>query len=324
VLATLAKALFQSPSRLRRERPDVPWAVDDLVGRMLSQDRAERPDDGAAVLAELVALGQPAKMETRPPATTPITGVLTIAERRYVSIVVAAGQRSGSDAAAAERARAAGAPFGATVELLPDGTLVAALSSKGSARDQARQAARCALALRDVLEDGALALATGRAALGGSGLIGEVIERATGLLEARPPKVANRRAPIAIDSTTAGLLDAQFDVVGDEACLALRRERSQPRSDTTRTLLGKATPFVGREREMETLEAVLRQCTEDGVAHAVLVTAPSGAGKSRLRHEFLERVRARDERCEVWVARGDPMSAGSPLGMLGQIVCSTA
>jgi tetratricopeptide (TPR) repeat protein len=54
------------------------------------------------------------------------------------------------------------------------------------------------------------------------------------------------------------------------------------------------------------------------------VTAPSGAGKSRLRHEFVRRLRSRDPRVEIMVARGDPMSAGSPLGMIAQLVRAAA
>jgi tetratricopeptide (TPR) repeat protein len=52
------------------------------------------------------------------------------------------------------------------------------------------------------------------------------------------------------------------------------------------------------------------------MARAALVTAPAGAGKSRLRHELLERLRARGERFEIFTARGDAMHAGAPLASL--------
>ena len=326
VVVRLAKVLFEGAPRARSLRPDLPWMIDDLVSRMLAQDREERPRDGSAVLEELQAMRTGAP-ERRLPAATPTNGVLTIVEQRFVSIVVALRHPGRSQTATADRARAAGAPFGARVELLADGTIMAALSSRGSARDQAKQAARCALALRDVIEDSPLALATGRAALGASGPIGEVIERATGLLrsrDSRRPLSSRRQHPIAIDTTTAGLLDAQFDVVGDGPHLGLRRERQSVRAEASRTLLGRPTPFVGREREMGTLEAIFRECADESAAHAVLVTASSGAGKTRLRHEFVRRVQLRDERTEIWIARGDPMSVGSPLGMIAQIVRGTA
>jgi tetratricopeptide (TPR) repeat protein len=367
--ASLAKVLFERAPRAGQTLPDLPQAVDDLVGRMLAQEREDRPSNGTDLLARIQPLldalrpsappaaGRPGRAGAgASDATTPSGGVLTIDEQRFVSIVVAslgyrprAGQagdvpsgRGGRGAsAAAERARAAGAPFGARVELLADGTIVAALAGKGSARDQANQAARCALALRDVLEGASLALATGRAELGASRLVGEVIERAVGLLrptEHAPPSPGKRHPPVAIDATTAGLLDAHFDVGGDGVNLGLRRERATAGAEGARTLLGRPTPFVGRDREMTTLDSVFRECESEGIAHAVLVTAPSGAGKSRLRHEFIRKLRSRDgtapampgrgphqsERVEIMLARGDPMSAGSPLGMIAQLVRDAA
>src|SRR5581483_11956284 len=57
--------------------------------------------------------------------------------------------------------------------------------------------------------------------------------------------------------------------------------------------------------------------TED-VGCAVLVVAPPGSGKSRLRQEFLDWVAARPERVEVLFASGDSVGAGSPFALLGQ------
>jgi eukaryotic-like serine/threonine-protein kinase len=247
-------------------------------------------------------------------------------EKRHASVIVAPGSPGPSRARAVERARAAAAPFGASVEPMEDGTIVAILEGKGGARDQARQAARCALALRDVLEGAPLAVATARAESGPEGIKAEVVERALELLQDRmPPVDAGRRLrAIAIDATTAGLLDGRFDVAGDGAGLGLRGERSTADAEAPRTLLGRPTQFVGRERELATLEAAVRACAEDRVAAVALVTGRSGAGKSRLRRELVRRLREQDERIEIWTARGDPMSAGSPLGMLAQVVRDVA
>jgi predicted ATPase len=95
------------------------------------------------------------------------------------------------------------------------------------------------------------------------------------------------------------------------------------RVDATRTLLGKSTPCVGREREMETLVGLFDACVREPAARAVVVTGPPGIGKSRLRFELVARVRARGD-VEVWTARGDPSSAGSPFGLLGQLVRNAA
>jgi predicted ATPase len=94
--------------------------------------------------------------------------------------------------------------------------------------------------------------------------------------------------------------------------------------DTGRMLLGKPTPCVGRERELVMLEGYFAECVADDVARVVLVTAPAGVGKSRLRYELLRMLHHRGDPHEVWTTRGDPMRAGSPFGLLAQIIRAAA
>jgi predicted ATPase len=68
------------------------------------------------------------------------------------------------------------------------------------------------------------------------------------------------------------------------------------------------------------LEGLLADCIGGGGAQAVLLTAPSGMGKSRLAQEFLRQVRHRSEPVAIWSGRGDPLRAGSALGLLGQVL----
>src|SRR5216684_832588 len=93
----------------------------------------------------------------------------------------------------------------------------------------------------------------------------------------------------------------------------------EPRS-FARTLLGKPTPFVGRAKELTALAGVLGESIAGRVARAVLVTGDAGVGKSRLGEELVRAVRARADAPEVWIARGDPMRASSPFGMLRELV----
>jgi tetratricopeptide (TPR) repeat protein len=130
--------------------------------------------------------------------------------------------------------------------------------------------------------------------------VGDVIDRAARLLHGAAGRT------IILDAATSGLLDERFEV---HARLLLG-ERDRPAE--VRTVLGKPTPYVGREREMAMLETVFAESVAGGAAHAVLVTAPPGAGKSRLCHEFVKR------RGDVTLlaARGDPMRAGSPFSLI--------
>ncbi len=126
-----------------------------------------------------------------------------------------------------------------------------------------------------------------------------------------------------MDDVTAGLLDQRFEIGGDQVSLFVVRER-QPFELTARKLIGRETTCVGRDRELALLEATFQQTVSDEVARVTLVVAPAGYGKSRLRYELLRRLQARGEPIEVWMARGDRVSLGSPFRMVSQILQQTA
>jgi tetratricopeptide (TPR) repeat protein len=241
-------------------------------------------------------------------------------EQRLVSVVVAMPLSSVPQEAALEHVRTAVRPFGACVERRADGSIAAALSGRGGARDQAALAARCALALRDVLGPGRLALATGRMTHGAAGLVGEAVDRATALLADAPPQEIS----ITIDAVTARLVSPHFDVDASSSReLLLLGSRSLGAIDAPRRLLGRLTPFVGRQGELRELWSDVEACVRERSARATLVVAPSGGGKSRLAAELLHAVDDAGD-AEIWVARGDPMTAGSPFGMLGQVIRAAA
>jgi tetratricopeptide (TPR) repeat protein len=378
VMGILAKVLLEEAPRLHELGIEAPDALDDLVARMLSKDRDARPRDGAEAARELALLAggagrsTPASRRSAPPG-------LTIGEQRLLSLVLADARSSGptdpdgarmpplgeafaatlttedAEATAAEVRREL-ATFGARVESLLDGSVIATLTSHGSATDQAAQAARFALAMRRLLPAIPMALATGRGWAAAERVpVGEVIDRAVRLLRAdaepepavarvEPPAqrplrlgfaplgfaapqsigggmrlgASGRPMPVRVDDVTAGLLDVRFEVSGDARGLTLAAEREG--GEITRTLLGKPTPCVGRERELSVLLGLVDECVSEPVARAVLITAPAGAGKTRIRFELLRALRERGDAVEIWMSRGDPMSAGSPFGMIAPVI----
>jgi tetratricopeptide (TPR) repeat protein len=340
VMAVLAKILFEPAPRPSAQRPDVPRALDDLVARMLAKDREPRPRDAAAVAAEAAAItarasevAAAATMSAEIPLPPPSLGA---GEQRLLSVILvdadpgrAGGGRAPTGDAPtlspdeieepARRLRAAVDPFGARLEALADGSVVAVLSGAGGAVDQAARAARCALAMRAAMPGALMALATGRGMLSGTTPFGEVIDRAVRLLRAgEGDRSPDARAPILLDEATAGLLSAGFDVASGASSAELRAEREA--SPEARTLLGKPSPCVGRERELRALEDLLAECLEEPRSQAVVVTGPPGIGKSRLGYELLREVRRRAPDAEVWIARGDPMRAGSSFGMAAELL----
>jgi eukaryotic-like serine/threonine-protein kinase len=340
IAALLAKILFEEARPLDTVCPHVPRGLCDLIGRMLAKEPAARPDDASALRDELSALS-PVNPEldvapARPPR--PPAPAITAREQYLVSVVVA---RPLDDTSAlsptldpsSEREvhnqRQMLEPllrqFGVRVEGLADGTLVAtsALAQVGNAADLALQIARCAILIHERWPEAVVALATGRAQVDVFGHIpvGEAIDRAVRLSRRTAPTVHLRSGDseravdgVLIDEVSAHLLRPRFLTTTTQDEIVLQGERVGV--DDTRLLLGKPTPCVGREPELALLELHLQRCIDESKAHALVVVAPPGVGKSRLRHEFLRRID--DRNYQVLIGRGDPVSAGSPYGLLAQ------
>jgi eukaryotic-like serine/threonine-protein kinase len=334
-IAVLAKILLEDAPRVGSLCPGVPEAVECLVVRMLSKSPSHRPADAAVVVAALAALSSPDSVQTTGLSSHPTA--LTAAERRTVSVLLVGASKAPLNEGLVETLdpsgatstnvvepslligllRAVAAPFGGEVEPLLDGSVVVTVPGCGVATDQAARAAACGLAFRGVVPEAPMVLATGAIDRGGQLPVGEVIDRAVRMLSDDPPPAF----AIRIDDVTAGLLDPGFEVAGDAAGLFLRGRREQ---EGVRTLLGRATPYVGRETELAMLDAMVVQCASEPVARAVLVTGPPGIGKSRLRYELVRKVRNGGLGVQVWVTRGDPMISRSTFGMAAQAVRKTA
>jgi hypothetical protein len=324
--AILTKVLFEETPSVRSARPAVPAALDELLRRMLSKRREDRPVDGAAAVTALRALGGLPPEKPRGPVRSPS---LTGSEQRAMTVMLVSASASAPvDAAAISYDGASTLPIipentallreaerhGGAAEQLIDGSVVVVMTGAGPATDLCAKAARCALSLRPLAAGRRVALAMGRGERAARSM-GPAIDRVA-RLSGDPARAATPESEVVIDEVVAGLLDARFEVTEAEGVFSLRGERSL--AEGTRLLLGKATPCVGRERELGTLRALFTESAEEGTAQAALVVAPPGVGKSRLAQELLQEVRARGKGASVWIARGEASRAGSPMGMLSQ------
>ncbi len=325
MMAVLAKILLDEAPRLGELRPELPRDLDNLLARCLAKRPEERPADGGELASLLGNLGTLDTLVDRPSRQRPS---LTRNERKILCVVLIGGgedafdtvaeavmsiapttstETGGGDTQVLAALRDSATAHGGSLERLVDGSHVVTVTGGGTAGDQAAQAARCALALKVIAPTAPIALATGRAVMAGRWPVGEAIDRAAKLLGAAGVGVR-------IDDVTAGLLDARFEIGGDGAGLYVLAEHDAFAS--TRTLLGKPTPCVGRDRELGVLVGLYDECVAEPLARAVLVTGPAGIGKSRVRHELGHRIDERGEPFEIWLGRGDPLRAGSPYGIL--------
>ncbi|WP_428267386.1 serine/threonine-protein kinase PknK [Haliangium sp.] len=321
IMVVLTHILLDDPIPVRERRPEVPEAVAELVMQTLNKDPSRRPSDAMALAKALQQLGAAiGTADTLPSgATETATEVraqgssphaLTGVERR-VSCLLYAGHAPDHAPPAIEPLAQAVEPIGADVQRLANGCLLVSLRGTGAPIDQASRAALAALALRSTAPALSMVLATGR------------VEGPRQMPQIRALTQAARAlsqlAPgtIRLDDDTATVLDARFDIHYGPDGPTLAGERPH---EATRTLLGKPSRWVGRRRELETLAAIFAECAEEAVARAVLVTAPAGMGKSRLRYELERVLRDRGYDFEVLRGRGDAVAAGSPFIMLAPAI----
>ncbi len=166
---------------------------------------------------------------------------------------------------------------------LQGGALLILLRGRGEANDRASQAALSALDLCRVEPRLCLSVVTGLAKTATNFPVGTAIERAANLLGA----VSDQKPGVFLDEVTVGLIGLRFEVVRTGQLNELRTARRN--LDAPRLLMGRPTPYVGRDRELRLLDEVLDECINEGVSRTVLVTGQPGIGKSRLAGEWLAR-----------------------------------
>ncbi len=319
-LRMLLNGLPRMLPRLREFRPSIPRELDDLVARMLARSPEDRTASGDVVATELLAIeeSEPSPASTAKTGPRSVLSEIMAAERRLMSLVVVRlPERTDGTLTIAERAAHERAlhelieRHRGKLEVLADGLLLVILSNADAAVDLARRAARCALALQQALGRGAAAVVTGREIPGPTLRDSELLHRAVDLLDGM-----RETSMVRLDELTASLIHPRFDTgkTGRE----LRGERPDPIDDGAPP--GAPGICVGREQELDQLEMIFAQCNEEHAATMVLLSGPDGVGKSRLGHEFLRRLAARDRPPRILTGVADALSSGSVFGLLVQVL----
>lgn len=323
-LTLLARIVQDEPPPLAVLRDDVPAGLVNIVAKMLRKDPRERYSDGAAVVEALHAFDTPGvdhsgrpvfvpgpALELAQPRNQLFLSGLTTNESRVLSVLV--GKYTPDLGISRERVLELVGDAGAEIEWSEESSATFAVHCREhrAPKEQAQSLARIGLALRQECSQIGLRLATGRVRAAGPTLRGDLLCAA--LAEIREVS----REEIVLDATTEALLGTRFVIKlgAHGACLVGEHEREQARK-----LLGKQTPWVGRQREFARLQATYNEAVEESVARGVLVTAAPGMGKSRMCHEFLQAISGCESAPVVIMARGDAMSARSPFALVGPAV----
>jgi eukaryotic-like serine/threonine-protein kinase len=314
-MAVLAKILLEDPPPLRA----APRGLDAAMRAMLHKTASLRPQNGREVVERI------ARLENAQPevASNPRGTSLTARERRLINVVLARDPAGDNDRtmtpgdveAHREQLRREVEALGGQLAPIGTANLVVTVNPAAAAVDQAASAARCAHVLARALPDARVALAMGWAEVEPIPF-GEVIDRAAALLaEARP-------SAIRVDDVSASLLELRFELLETNGVRTLGAERTS--TEAPRTLLGRPTPCVGRDRELSVLMGLLGEAASDHVARVALVTANPGVGKSRLRHELAARIAREQPDAAVVVARAEAFRSNASLDMIGQLIRDAA
>src|SRR5262249_54154207 len=138
-------------------------ALSTLMERMLAKDPAQRLPDAAALLVKLSSLDSIADLDAPAQPENRSIDALAFEEQQLVSVVLSSSPGAPVDDDKFETLRETLSPYGASVERLVDGSLVATfVARRGAATDQAALAVRCALIIKERLPEASVALTTGR------------------------------------------------------------------------------------------------------------------------------------------------------------------
>jgi hypothetical protein len=328
--ASLVQILFEDPVPIAERRPGISPAIQNLLARLLAKQPEQRLPDAAALLVELRALGDVPEPAPAVTLAGPSAADHTFAaqEQSLFCVVLAAppeidpshGETPPSGAnllntTDKQTLLQALSRLGAAPDILANGTLVVVVHPRESAHDQATIGARAALLIKERWPDAVVSMATGRGSASARMAVGDVVELAARSLRSGSlPASGQPISGVLIDPLSSKLLSGRFAQTSQTSGAVLHHEARD--LDTSRSLLGKPTPCLGREPELGSLDVQLAACIDESEPRVVLVTASPGIGKSRLRHEFLQRIEKRNEGITVLLGRGEMMSAGAPYGIL--------
>lgn len=312
----LAQMILQEAPILADVVPSIPREVSDLVARLLMKDPAQRPPNAAAVIEALAGLGElpdlPAEYRRRRNPRR-----ITLTEKRLAAFVLGGPDPFASETPPDTFVAEMSARFGIVVQAAPDGSFVMVLPAVGKATDIAARAARAALHARTLLPWRSWLITSGQVPTNQNQQ--ELASSSAAVSSARPMLLGFPPDRIVLQDIVAALIESRFDLQREGVKTFLGEECAQVDVfEAKRHLLGKATEFVGRGRELASLLGMLTACADEGTANAALVLGPAGMGKSRLLQEFMEQARKQQPRMKMLFGIGDSLAAGSPFGILAR------
>ena len=276
----LAQHLTASPAPPSHHVPTIAPELEELILALLAKAPERRPPSAAAVATALAGIaagapsaGAPAAVQTARPAA-----------RRLVAVLAAQADVPDPEVLHAVLGRCTTVieHHGGSVEHLLGDALVGIFGLSGSHGDDALRAVRAASELRAATAGLRLGVESGEVFLGSG-------PRGTATATGAPITVAGRLAQGAAPGEIVLGEDIRAAVT-PEARIDPSGRLLELRVDRPALLRSPATPFVGRERELERLRSALADARDGRACRLVTVAGSPGIGKSRLAGEFIATI----------------------------------
>ncbi len=320
IAAVLAQVLLGETPHIREHNAGLSVELDAFVATLMHSDREQRFASAFAVIEAADRL--PLVVDSMGPTLAGV-GALTsrarptfAAERSPVAVLLcwAPERDSATDATEAaavpsetqalECAEQSAVRWDGAVKRLADGAMLLAFSQGNVLTEKVARCARAALELHDALPHWGLTLSVMQAESSG-----QMAGRMRAPLRAEtettpvPPRSSGLAIGVTVQPGTESLLGPGFDIEQVDGVAVLTG--FSPLKDEARPVLGQHSPCVGREKELQLIEATVEEVVEECAPRAVLLVAPPGVGKSRVRREVMARLEGRPElklllaRCDV-------------------------
>lgn len=315
--AAIAQILLGEAPRAKDVAPGVPAALDELIASMMRVRREYRVQSARAVIdtidafsldsAELSAAAtQLAPRDVRPTLRS---------ERTPVAIVLAwpndaSSTPESSDSDVQLTVDALARRWGGTSTALAGGALLLVFAHGSAMNEKVQRAARAALDVYDASASGArwgVSLSIMQAETGDAATMS-----ARSAVAQKTPTASVARG-VLLDPAATAFLGPSFSIDGDELQRVLVGYVAS--KDEARPVLGRSAACVGRDKELRLIESTLDECISESCHRAILLVAPAGLGKSRVRREFIERTKGRED-TRVVVARADVGTQSATLATL--------
>jgi class 3 adenylate cyclase len=223
---------------------------------------------------------------------------------------------------------------GGTVEKFVGDAVMAAFGAPAAQEDHAERALHASLSMQRRLEElfgDTLALrigvntgevVVGRAREGSSFVTGDAVNVAARLEQAAVPGeiLAGERTVAAVRGAFEFAEPARVEAKGKPGGVLCRRVLRALSLMRPRGVSGLHRTFVGRDAELAELQAAYRGVVDRGSPHVVTITGEAGVGKTRLVHEFWERLASETPEPLRRTGRCLPYGQGITYWALGEIL----